>query len=122
MSTGSVVSMPTPSEPVEITDRYDESYKLASQNIDFGNFVKAFGVLAGALTIIVTIAFARRSAEILFAGTFLGVVGGLALFCVGSILAAQGEALRATLDSAINTATLLGRTDRAKVAGLGRTA
>lgn len=122
MSTSTVVSMPTPSEPVEITGRYDESYKLASQNIDFGNFVKAFGVLAGALTILVTIVFARRSAEVLFAGTFLGVVGGLALFSVGSILAAQGEALRATLDSAINSATLLGKADKAKVTGFGRTA
>jgi hypothetical protein len=110
------------SESPDTPNRYEKSFKLATANIDFGNFVKAFRVLVAVLTIIVTITFARRSAEVLFARAFLGVVVGLALYTVRAILAAQGEALRAILDSATDTAMLLGHAVKARIRPIDRSA
>jgi len=57
MSTASVIQMPESSENVDIAGRYERAYRAAESNISFGEFVKAAGILAAALLLLVTIAF-----------------------------------------------------------------
>lgn len=120
MSTASVIRMPESNENIDISGRFDQGYRVAQNNISFGAFVKAVGVLAGAVTMLGTIAFSERSPDSLLLGLFLAVTSGLALYSLGAILCAQGQMLRATLDAAANSSPFLTTAAKAKVMSLTR--
>ncbi len=120
MGTASVIRMPESNENIDISGRFDQGYRVAESNISFGTFVKAVGVLAGAVTMLGTIAFSERSADSLLLGAFLAVTCGLALYSLGAILCAQGQMLRATLDAAANSSPFLTTAAKAKIMSLTR--
>lgn len=120
MSTASVIRMPESNENIAISGRFDQGYRVAESNISFGVFVKAVGVLAGAVTILGTIAFSERSPDSLLLGAFMAVTCGLALYSLGAILCAQGQMLRATLDAAANSSPFLTTAAKAKIMSLNR--
>jgi|SRR5579871_1331507 len=122
MGTASVIPMPESGKTADVSGRYDRAYRVAQVNISLGEFVKAVGILAFALMVVGTIAFSGRSPEALLAGTFLAVAGGLALHCLGAILCAQGEILRATLDAATNSSPFLTTAEKARLMAVTRIA
>lgn len=115
MGTASVLRMPDSGETIDIASRYQKGYRTAESSIFFGEFVRAVGVLAAALMALGTVAFSGRSPEELLVGIFLAVTGGLAIYCLGSILRAQGHMLRATLDTAANASPFLSPAAKAKI-------
>lgn len=104
MSTASVIQMPETNENLDVSHRDERAYRAAESNISFAEFVKAVGVLAAALLLLVTIAFSQRSAEELLLGVFLAGAAGVGLYSLGAILSVQAHTLRATLESAARSA------------------
>jgi hypothetical protein len=122
MNTASVIRMPESSKNIDISARYERAYRAAENNISFGDFVKAAGVLAAALMLVATIGFSERSPEELLLGVFLAVAAGLALYSLGAILSVQGYMLRATLDSAASSSSLANSASKAKAGPPARSA
>lgn len=115
MGAASVIRMPDSGENIDLTSRYEKGYRTAANNIFYGEFVKAVGLLAAALMVVTTIGFSGRSPEALLVGLFLALTGGLALYSLGAILCAQGHMLRASLDTAANSSPLLTAAAKAKM-------
>jgi hypothetical protein len=115
MGTASVLRMPDSGETIDIARRYQKGYRTAQNNIFFGEFVRAVGALAAALMTMGTVVFSGRSPEELLVGIFLAVTGGMAVYCLGAILCAQGHMLQASLDIAANSSPFLSTAVKANI-------
>jgi hypothetical protein len=101
---------------VAVIDRYHDGYITASSAVDFATVIKALAVV---LAILVA-ASALWSDD--GAGMFLilCVAASLALtgWISGVMVSAQGQALRAALDTAVSTSPFLTNAERAEAMGL----
>jgi hypothetical protein len=105
-----------------LLNRYWDAYTLARITVGAGEVVKVAGIVIG---VVMLLAFMFLAALVnegkpvvfivgLIAGTY--VAGQFYLF--GMIIAAQGQILKASLDSAVNSSTFLNNTHRAKIMSL----
>lgn len=96
--------------------RYVDAYHVASAVIGFGRFFKGIGIfLAIALAILSFIVGSQYGAEGTTAGIgvfFVGLITGLVFYGVGILISAQGQIVRATLDTAVNSSPHLGNEEK----------
>lgn len=102
-----------------LRDRYVDAYRVANAAVAFGNTVKTVGVVLAALVFIPVLLFALASANqtsgngialalgaLLLGAVFAGAIG-MVFFVLGTLLCANGQQLRAALDTAVNTSPFL---------------
>jgi hypothetical protein len=100
--------------------RYLDAYAIASVINGFGDTVKVLAIVFGAVLLL--IAFASPGG---FGGVFVrviivvaAVVFGALIYLFGVVLAAQGQMLKATLDTAVNGSPFLSDEARARMMAL----
>lgn len=104
--------------------RYKDAYIVARVTNGFGKVIKAIGIgIAILLVIIGFVVAGQRSlgetAVVLGVGFIaFGVIMGVWFFIVGVLVSAQGQILRASLDSAVNNSPFLTNDHRAKIMSL----
>jgi hypothetical protein len=103
-----------------IMTRYTDAYRIAKAIAAVGETIKIVAIIAGALMLLVGFGGASSffgGASILF-GLFLGVIVGGGGFILGILLSAQGQVLKATLDTAVNSSPFLENIQRAEIMSL----
>ncbi len=101
-----------------LRSRYKDGYIVALAIVSVGTAVKVIGVLAWlsiiAVSFVLTVDSGRGGV-----GFFLGlVVGGIVaalFFVIGTLVAAQGQILRASLDSAVNNSPHISNEEKAEI-------
>ena len=112
-------SAPTPtlsSSPV--VNRYRDAYRVANTLVGLGNGLKILGpCLAGAIIFLSMLMVSKLGAAALVAVIPAGITG--VLFWIGGVIvAAQGQLVLATLDTAVASSPFLNDSERADVMGL----
>jgi len=104
-----------------VRKRYQDAYLIARLYVGFGTSVKiAGGVTGGFVTLLMWVSAANS----FYAA--LGMIGGIVIggfiaavfYVIGVVVSAQGEILKATLDTAVNSCPFLSEDDRAAVMSL----
>ncbi|MGQ0538204.1 MAG: hypothetical protein ACT4R6_04605 [Gemmatimonadaceae bacterium] len=100
--------------------RYRDAYRVASFLVGFGDIIKIVGGLAGVLIAIIGFSassnFGGDAAG--FASLLMGVLVGGMFFVFGVMIAAQGQVLRASLDTAVSSSRFMTDTERAQAMGI----
>lgn len=92
------------SESTALMKRYRDAYLVARATGTIGKVIKGIGILVAALGVyVVGQSASRASGMIVLLPAFVGAL----LYCVGVLIAAQGQILLATLDTAVNSSPFL---------------
>jgi hypothetical protein len=100
-----------------VVNRYSNAYFSARAIVGFGTAIKAVGIVLAVLLLLGTLA----SAQYLPVGIPFAVVIGAMFFFWGIFVSAQGEILKATLDTAVNGSPFLSNEQRARIMSLPET-
>jgi hypothetical protein len=100
-----------------LMDRYDDAYLLAGAVNGYGIFIKAIGVVATILLLLIGIRMFADSA-IGLGLMVIGMLVGTLFYLIGVIVSAMGQIIKGVMDSAVNTSPLLTNEDRAKIMSL----
>jgi hypothetical protein len=98
-----------------VVNRYSNAYLIARAVAGFGTAIKTVGAVLAVLTILATLLAAAQ--YVLVAFLFAAVIGAL-FFLLGIFVSAQGEILKATLDTAVNTSPFLTNDQRVRIMSL----
>ena len=104
--------------------RYMDAYRVANVVIKFGETIKMVGMVFGFLAIaasIVLLLDQKTGQGIAILGIVVGVIVGLMIYILGTLIAAQGQTLLASLDVAVCSSPFLSDEQRAKVMSLAVT-
>lgn len=106
---------------IKVIKRYRDAYVTAALILMVGKVVKFLGVLAGTGTFIVTVVVSKAlsgggepPAAGVISGIILGVMTGLVIFLIGTVVSAAGQLLLASLDSAVHSSPFLSDEERAE--------
>jgi len=95
---------------MNLMTRYRDAYWTARAINGTGQTIKVLGIaLAVALALAGWAAAGKLGAAVGFAALVLGAVVGMPIYALGVIVAAQGQILKATLDTAVNSSPLLSK-------------
>ncbi len=103
-----------------LIDRYRDCHRVAGLATGFGTTIKAFGWVTGTLTLASGVV---SSLNVLGPLKFVFAFGGfiaaalvvLVFYVVGTVVAAVGQTLRASTDTAVNTSPFLSNEQKAYV-------
>ena len=100
--------------------RYNDAYLIARTITAFGAVVKviAFGI-GGAILLIFFLLACSWGGAFGVGGIVVGAIVGIAIYVLGIRVAAQGQILKATLDTAVNTSPLLTKDEMRQIMSLG---
>jgi hypothetical protein len=101
-----------------LSGRYRDGYRQARFISGFGQFVKIVGAGLGALVVVAGVASSSDGAlgtRIAIASAIGRGVVALVFFVAGVIIAAQGQLLLASLDTAVNSSPILTDDQRARI-------
>jgi hypothetical protein len=101
-----------------VVDRYRDAYRVGAALVGLGNTIKVVGAILGGIIIVGSLS--AGNGPFTAAGLFLGAAVGLLFWVCGVMVAAQGQVLQATLDTAVNSSHFLTDPDRADAMGLPR--
>ena len=97
----------------DLKKEYSNAYDVADANVRSGELMKSLGVVFG---FVIGLPFPFIGQQLggqtnlligVAVGGVLGLIVGVILNRIGTVIAAQGELLRAVLDIAVNTSPLL---------------
>jgi hypothetical protein len=114
---GEASSMRYPPPTVtSVTRRYADAYVIARTVEGFGATIKGIGIVIGALMVLGSIVAALESGALIsLGGIVIAVAITAVLYLLGTLASAQGQILKATLDTAVNSSEFLSAHDRAQV-------
>lgn len=105
-----------------LSSRYSDAYSVARTIDGFGDTIKAIGFVIGGFLAIVSVVMANDKGAFGLIIVVLGVAAGgtiaTVLFLLGTLASAQGQILKATLDTAVNSSQFLSDPDRARIMSL----
>lgn len=120
------------SETRILLNRYTDAYTVAKVTVGVGSVIKTVGILLGILILIASFALGSfaagsgRASEsggafvvVLFIGAINGFIVGFIFYVIGIIVSAQGQILKASLDSAVNGSPFLTNERKAQIMSLG---
>jgi VIT1/CCC1 family predicted Fe2+/Mn2+ transporter len=96
-------------------DRYRNGYSIARAVAQFGATIKFVAILLGCLIAVVGFVAGKESSAVVIICLLSGVCVAVAGYCVGVIVQAAGELLKALFDTAVNGSHFLDDDDRARV-------
>lgn len=116
------------SDPLEsstrspVVRRYRDAYRVGAALVGLGNAIKVVGGILAGIIVLGSLASANSpfGGGAVVAGIFLAAIVGVLFWVSGVTVAAQGEILRATLDTAVASSQFLTDTERADAMGLPR--
>jgi hypothetical protein len=120
-ATASVVSFT--SQSIALSRRYKDAYVVARITGTIGKIVKGIAIVVAGLGIVYALVIIGQNKGSLDLGPFFSlslliVIAGGLLFCIGVLIAAQGQVLLASLDSAVNSSPFLTNEQRARIMSL----
>ena len=105
-----------------VSGRYSDAYTVANAIISTGKIVKVIGVVLAVLGAVVVVGYSREAApfwaELWVFELLLCAVVGFGLWIAGVFITAQGQLLRALLDTAVNTSPLFSNSDKERIMGI----
>ena len=113
-------------EAKALLSRYWDAYLVARMTVGLGEIIKVIAVVFAVLIMLAALLIAGQASQS-SGGTavvtfFLGVIGaafvGGQFYLLGIIVMAQGQILKASLDSAVNSSPFLQNEQRAKIMSL----
>ena len=103
-------------------NRYRDAYRVGSALVGLGSSLKIIGLVLAAAILLAS--FNLRGGALgsgaLYAGAFFAAVLGALFWVSGVVVAAQGQILRAALDTAVATSPFLTHPERTDAMGLPR--
>ena len=98
--------------------RYTDAYLVARTITAVGATVKVIAfVIAGGIALIGFIA-GSQSTQYAIGGIILGAIVATPIYVLGILVAAQGQILKATLDTAVNSSPLLTKDEMRQIMSL----
>jgi hypothetical protein len=98
--------------------RYTDAYLVARTITAVGETVKVIAfVIAGGIALIGFVA-GSQSALYAIGGIILGAIVATPIYVLGILVAAQGQILKATLDTAVNSSPLLTKDEMRQIMSL----
>jgi len=108
---GKPTSGPSSAQPPvssgSLTRRYRDAYLTARSITAVGATVKVLAFVVGGLVALVGLAAGSQSTQFAIGGIILGVILAFPFYVLGVLVSAQGQILKATLDTAVNSSPLL---------------
>jgi len=102
-----------------ISHRYTDAYRVASAIIAFGTTVKVIGAVVASIIVLAGIASSDSlGSSGLIGGLLIAGIIGLIFWIAGVFVTAQGQLLRASLDTAVNSSPFLSDAEKAKMMGI----
>jgi hypothetical protein len=104
-----------------VASRYSDAYLVARTIEGVGVAIKTIGLLIGALLALASVgAGSKGGMGIVVAFMGIAVAGAIAtvLFLLGTLASAQGQILKAALETAVNSSHFLNDQDRARIMSL----
>lgn len=104
-----------------ITSRYRDAYTVATTVVGFGYTIKGLGILVGGVFALAGLVMSSNGGAGIFpaiAAFAFAIVSGLLIYLCGVFVSAQGQVLRAMLDTAVNTSPFLDDGARASAMSL----
>jgi hypothetical protein len=106
-----------------LMSRYWDAYITARVTDGFGDIIKVIGVVLAVLIALVTVLVAGQigggaSFVSMLIGLLFAAFVGLQFYLLGVLVSAQGQILKASLDSAVNSSPFLNNEHRAKIMSL----
>lgn len=102
--------------------RYEDAYLVARAVVGFGRLLKVLGVLAGVLVLVASMALSKGTGDttgsVAFAGFALGLFIGGVFYIMGVLLSAQGQMLKATVDTSVHSSPFLTGSQKANAMSL----
>jgi hypothetical protein len=101
--------------------RYQDAYLVARTTTGIGGAVKIIGIVLGVLILLAVVIIGSQTDKVLQsfgAGLLVGAVVAVPLYVLGVLVSAAGQALKATLDTAVHSSPFLKKEDVAKVMSL----
>jgi hypothetical protein len=93
---------------MSLLNRYADGYLVARTVDATGQTIKIVGFFAAGLTALMgLLAAGQLGALVGFAGLLLGALVALPFYALGVLISAQGQILKATLDTAVHSSPLL---------------
>lgn len=107
----------------KMRSRYRNAYQVARTIVGVGGSFKVIGViLSGLIVILSFMAITQTRSGMGLAmgilGLVIGLIVGALIYLIGVIVAAQGQILKANLDTAVNTSPFLTNDIRAEIMSL----
>ncbi len=107
------------SSPNPAMTRYSDAYLVARTITGIGVLVKRIALILGAFIILVAlIALTQNNGTFGLLGIILAFVVSIPIYVLGILVAAQGEILKATLDTAVTNSPFLKKEEMAKAMSL----
>lgn len=97
-----------------LADRYRDAYRVASSLDTAGLIIKLIALVVVLAGVVGLTAAGAKSAFFVATVIPLGC-GAFVIYAIGVLVAAQGQILMATLDSAVNSSPLLSEEERAEI-------
>jgi hypothetical protein len=117
-------NVPAPAYPATVvaavTSRYSDAYVVARAIDALGLTVKGIGIFSGVILGLASFVIASKGGgtPIAFAGVIFALLVATAIYLLGVLASAQGQILKATLDTAVNSSHFLTDQDRAGIMSL----
>jgi hypothetical protein len=103
-------------EVFALMKRYKDGYHVSTVIVTAGNAIKILGgIVAGIIAVASIIAASQSSAAVAVGGILVAIAYGLLFYLSGMLVGAQGQILKATLDTAVNTSPSLTEIQRARI-------
>ena len=106
----------------QLSSRYHDIYQIADGMVRLGKIIKIVAVVVAVTGVIAAIVIASNGG---FGSDFaspavvvVGLCAGVGIFCLGILIGACGELLRALVDTSVNTSPLITDSEKATIIGL----
>jgi hypothetical protein len=109
------------SEVASLTKRYTDAYLVARAVTGFGFMIKVIGIVIAILLVLIGLMVTSQNGPgnplsyLGIMGIVVGVISGALFYVIGVLVSAQGQILKASLDSAVNSSPFLTNEHRAKI-------
>jgi hypothetical protein len=87
--------------------RYTDAYRVARTVTAFGVTVKIVAIIIGGVIALAGLVAASQSGIFALAGILVAAVVSIPIYILGVLVSAQGQTLKATLDTAVYSSPLL---------------
>jgi hypothetical protein len=102
-----------------VVNRYRDAYRVGAALVGLGNAIKFVGAILGGIIFLVSLSSKNLlGGGAVVLGIFIAVIVGILFWIGGVIVAAQGQILLATVDTAVASSHFLTDTERAQAMGL----